>query len=57
MKLEPLFKLEKRNTIKLKKFDDDIILANYDVIVILLVLRPIWSNRKAGVKMQFLLSH
>ena len=57
MKLEPLFKLEKRNTIKLSKFDDDIILANYKVIVILLVLQPIWSNRKAGVKMQFLLSH
>ena len=33
-KLGPLFKLDKRNTRTLKKFDDDIISDNYDNIII-----------------------
>ena len=32
MKLEPVIKLDKRNTATSKKFDDDLLLANYDVI-------------------------
>ena len=34
MKLEPVTKLDKRNKIISKKFDDDVMSANYDVIVI-----------------------
>ena len=34
MKPEPLSKLEKKNTLKSMKFDDDFMLANYDLIVI-----------------------
>ena len=37
MKLGTLFILEKRNTINSKRFGDDFILANFDVIVILLI--------------------
>ena len=32
MKLGPLPKLEKRNTMTLKNFDNDVMLGNYDVI-------------------------
>ena len=32
MKLGPVTKLDNRNTAKLKKFDDDVMLVNYDVI-------------------------
>ena len=34
MKLEPVTKTNTRNTTKSKKFDDDIVSANYDVIFI-----------------------
>ena len=34
MKLEPVTKLDKRNKIISKKFDDDVMSANYNVIVI-----------------------
>ena len=34
MELGPVTKIDKRNTVILKKFDNDLILANCDVIVI-----------------------
>ena len=34
MKLEPVTKLDKKNKTTLKKSDDDVMLGNYDVIVI-----------------------
>ena len=37
MKLGPVTKLDKRNKTKAKKFDDDLISANCDVIVIFLI--------------------
>ena len=37
MKLGPVTKLDKRNTTKSKKFDDYVVSANYDVIVIFLI--------------------
>ena len=37
MKLEPLTKLDKRNKITSKHFDDDVISVNYDVIGIFLI--------------------
>ena len=37
LKPRPLLKREKRNAIKDKRFDDDIILANYNVILIILI--------------------
>ena len=36
-KLGTLSKLEKRNTIKSKEFDNDVILTNYDAIIIFLI--------------------
>ena len=33
MKLGPLLKLEKKNMIMLKSFEDDVALANYDIII------------------------
>ena len=37
MKLGAVTKLDKRNKTTSKKFDDDVILANWDVIVIFLI--------------------
>ena len=37
IKLGTLSKLEKRSTIKSKEFDDDVILTNYDPIIIFLI--------------------
>ena len=37
MKLEPVTKLDKRNKTTSKKFDDDVISPNYDVIINFLV--------------------
>ena len=37
MKLGPVTKLDKRNKITSKTFDDDIMLANCDVIVVFLI--------------------
>ena len=34
MKLGPVTKLDKRNKITSKKFDDDVISTNYDVVVV-----------------------
>ena len=33
MKIGPVTKLDKKNTVTLKKLDDDVLLANDDVIV------------------------
>ena len=45
MKLGPVIKLEKRNKITSKKFDDDVMLANCDIIVI---YRQFGAIRKLG---------
>ena len=37
MKLEPVTKLNKRNMTLSKKFDDDVMSANYDIIFIFLI--------------------
>ena len=37
MKLEPSSKVEKRNTMASKKYDDDVISESYDVIVNFLI--------------------
>ena len=37
MKLARYSKLEKRNTIKSRKFDSDVIFGNYDVIAIFMI--------------------
>ena len=44
MKLGPVTKLDKRNKTS-KKYDNDVMSANYDLIVI---LWPIWSNPEAA---------
>ena len=47
MKLGPVTKLGEKNTTTSKKFDDDVVLANDDVIVTFSNLWPIWSNQDA----------
>ena len=47
MKLGPVTKLGEKNTTTSKKFDDDVVLANDDVIVTFSNLWPIWSNQEA----------
>ena len=47
MKLGPLSKLEKRNTIKLRKLDDDAILRNSESFLIFL------TNRGHGAMLTF----
>ena len=37
MKIGPVTKLDKRNTATLKKADDDIMSANYEVIIVFLI--------------------
>ena len=54
MKLVPVTKLGKRNKTLPKKFDDDFISENYDVIVIFSDLSPIWSNPEAGFRIHCL---
>ena len=44
MKLGPLTKPDKRNKTTSKKFDDDVMFENCDVIAIFSNLRSIWSN-------------
>ena len=46
MKLGPVTKLDKRNKITLRKFDDDVVLMNYGVIVILPIYGQFDSIRK-----------
>ena len=40
MKLGPVTKIDKKNKITSKKFDDDVMLANFDVIVIYPIRKP-----------------
>ena len=47
MKLGPVTKLDKRNMITLKKFDDDVISANCDVIVFFQFYGKISAIRKS----------
>ena len=47
MKLGPVTKLDEKNTTTSKKFDDDVVLANDDVIVTFSNSWPIWSNQEA----------
>ena len=59
MKFEPLFKLEKRNAMKPKRFVNDIILANYDIIIIFLIycwFDPI-GKPKSGCNSYFIISN
>ena len=46
MKLGPATKIDKRNKITSKKFDDDVMPANCDVIVILLINGKFRAIRK-----------
>ena len=46
IKLGPVTKLEKINKIKSKKFDDDVMFANCDVIVIFLIYGQFGAIRK-----------
>ena len=48
MKLEPVTKLDKRNKTTSKKFDDDVMSENCNVIAIFSNLQLIWSNTEAG---------
>ena len=48
MKLGPVTKLDMRIKITLKKFNDDVISKNYDIIVLFPGLWPIWSNPGVG---------
>ena len=46
MKLGPVTKLDKRNKITLRKFDDDVVLMNCGVIVVLPIYGQFDSIRK-----------
>ena len=46
MKLAPVTKLDKRNKIRPKKFGDDFMPKNYDVIVIFLIYGQFGASRK-----------
>ena len=48
-KLGPVTKLDKINKTKFKKFDDDVMSENCDVIVSFFDIWQIWSNPEAGV--------
>ena len=48
MKLEPVTKIDKRNKTTLKKFNDEVIPAICDVIVILSIYGQFMSNLEAG---------
>ena len=50
MKLGQVTKLDKKNKTLSKKFDDDVMSQNCDVIAIFLNLPPIWSNLEAGFR-------
>ena len=54
MKLRPVTKRNKRNKTTSKKFDNDDISTNCDVIAIFSDLRPIWCNLEAGFQMHSL---
>ena len=46
MKTGPLSKLERRNGMTLKKIDDNIMLENYDALVIFLIYDQFGANQK-----------
>ena len=46
MKLGPVFKIDKRNKTTLKKFNDDVMSENYDVIVIFPIYNQFGATRK-----------
>ena len=48
MKLGPVTKIDKKNKIESKNFDDNVMSTNCDVIVIFSYLWSIWSNTEAG---------
>ena len=54
MKLLPVTKIDKSNKTTLKKYGDDVISKNYDVITIFSNLQSIWSNLEAGIRMHSL---
>ena len=46
LKLGPVIKLDKRNKATSKKFDDDVMSANYDVVVFFLIYGQLGAIRK-----------
>ena len=50
MKLGPVTKLDKRNKTTSKKFDDDVISANWDLIVIFPIYGQFGAIRKLELK-------
>ena len=46
MKLRPVTKLDKRNTTTSKKIYNDVVLVNYDLIVIFLIYSQLGAIRK-----------
>ena len=50
MKLGPVTKFDKKNKTTSEKNNEDIILANCDVIIIFPNLWPIWSHLEAGFR-------
>ena len=47
MKLRSVIKLDKTNTATSKKFDDNVMLGNYDAIFIAANFWPIWGDTEA----------
>ena len=54
IKLRPVTKIDKRNKTTSKKFNDDVMSENCDVIVIFRNFWPIWSSLEAGFRIQSL---
>ena len=54
MKLEPVTKLDKKNTSTLKKIDYDIMSGNCDIIIFFSDLYQVRSNLEAGFRMHVL---
>ena len=54
MKLEPVTKLDKRNTSTLKKIDYDVMSGNCDIIIFFSDLYQVHSNLEAGFRMHVL---
>ena len=56
MKLEPVTKLDKKNTSASKKIDDGVVSANYDAIVFFSNLQSICSHPEAAWSMKLTFS-
>ena len=54
MKLEPVTKLDKKNTSTLKKIDYDVMSGNCDIIIFFSDLYQVRSNLEAGFRMHVL---